>query len=87
MEEDLDGTQYGTQYGTQLLLDGATIIKNWDTHLLEEGQHVWAFPGKGKHPAIIQSTNRLDKMAFVKWTISNTTGDVELNNLFGEKRH
>jgi len=73
MEEDLDGTQ---------LFHDATIITNWDTHLLHEGQNVWAFQGKGKHPAVIQTINRSDESAFVKWTNSNTTGDVELNNLF-----
>lgn len=75
MEQDLDGTQLSSD-------GGATIITNWDTHLLQEGQHVWAFQGKGKHPAIIQSINRSDEMAFVKWTNSNTTGEVALNNLF-----
>jgi hypothetical protein len=30
------------------VLDDATVTTNWNAHLLEEGQHVWACTGKGE---------------------------------------
>lgn len=64
------------------MLDDSTLTTNWNTHLLHPGQHVWAFIGKGKHPAIIKSIDLPEETAIVKWTESNWTGSVELRVLF-----
>lgn len=64
------------------MLDDATVTTNWNASQLKVGQHVWAFMGKGKHPAIIQAICRSEGEATVRWTGSDTKGDVDLDNLF-----
>lgn len=64
------------------VLDDSTVTTNWNTHTLQPGQNVWACMGKGKHPAIIKTIRKSEERATVKWTTSNTVGDVDLNILF-----
>jgi hypothetical protein len=86
-----NGQQYTVDYPSMKIedelvdvktLDDATVTTNWNAHLLKVGQYVWAFMGKGKHPAVIQAIHPSAGMATVKWTASDSNGDVDLDKLF-----
>jgi hypothetical protein len=62
--------------------DSVTVTTNWETDLLKEGQAVWAFIKKNFHPAQILSIRRSEEKALVKWTTSDTKGEVDLHFLF-----
>eukprot|EP00804_Cyclotella_cryptica_P030003 CCRYP_013441-RB/>CCRYP_013441-RB protein AED:0.15 eAED:0.15 QI:415/1/1/1/1/1/2/1166/402 len=86
-----DGKYYSVEYISmnmeetlvdEKILDDAIIITNWNTHLLDEGQQVWVFMGKGRHSGVIMSIRRLDNKASVKWDSTNKVGEVDLDTVF-----
>ena len=85
-----DGENYTVDYPsttiegdivTTKMLDGATVITNWDCHLLTDNQNVWVRQGKGQHPAIILSIASDDK-AIVRYTVSGAVLPVDLQSVF-----
>lgn len=64
------------------MADDVTITTNWDSHLLDEGQQIWAFMGKGAHSGVIMSISRPENRASVKWDSTTKVSEVDLDTLF-----